>query len=87
MTAEGLPETAKEFLFLMREAGFILKLNAGRLEVLKAHWIDDDLADLIRLHKVGLIELLECEASKVKYLHKPPAHLRRGFFIATSGAT
>ena len=63
MTAEGLPETAKELLFLMREAGFILKLNAGRLEVLKAHWIDDELAVLIRLHKGGLIKILESEAS------------------------
>ena len=63
MTAEGLPETAKELLFLMREAGFILTINAGRLEVLKAHWIDDELADLIRLHKGGLIEILESKAS------------------------
>ena len=45
----------------MREAGFILTINAGRLEVLKAHWIDDELASLIMAHKSDLIKILERE--------------------------
>ena len=55
--------TATELLQQMREAGFILTLNNNTLEVRQARWIDDELAVLIRLHKGGLIKILESEAS------------------------
>ncbi len=55
--------TANELLLRMREAGFTAKADGNSLEVMQARWIDDELADLIRLHKVGLIEILESEAN------------------------
>ena len=45
----------------MRGCGFTLNLVGDMLEVKQARWIDDDLADLIRTHKAGLIKLLESE--------------------------
>lgn len=51
--------TANELLNAMREAGFTINLNNDTLEVRQARWIDDELADLIRQHKAGLINILK----------------------------
>lgn len=53
--------TATELLQCMRNADFIVTLNNNTLEVKQARWIDDELADLIRLHKSDLIKILEGE--------------------------
>lgn len=50
-----------ELLQQMREANFIVTLNSHTLEVRQARWIDDELADLIRIHKLELINILENE--------------------------
>lgn len=52
---------ANDLLKAMRGCGFTLNLVGDMLEVKQARWIDDDLADLIRTHKAGLIKLLESE--------------------------
>ncbi len=53
--------TAHELMMLMRKADIDLTLFDGELIVTPAKWIDDELADLIRLHKSELIKLLESE--------------------------
>lgn len=52
---------ASDLLKAMRECGFVVKLNGGVLEVEKAHWIDEDLANDIRKYKHDLIKLLTIE--------------------------
>lgn len=56
------PRTASELLDAMRGCGFTLSLDGNTLEVKQARWIDDDLAVLIRTHKLGLINILKSEA-------------------------
>ena len=53
--------TANELLQKMHEAGFTIKANGNTLQITQARWIDDDLADLIRQHKAGLLTILESE--------------------------
>ncbi len=54
-------QTANELLVAMRGCGFTINLDGNTLEVKQARWIDDDLAALIRTHKVSLIKILESE--------------------------
>jgi len=55
--------TAHELLLKMYEAGFIVRVNGGSLQVMQARWIDDELAELIRTHKSELIRIIESESS------------------------
>lgn len=54
-------QTANELLDAMRGCGFTLNLDGDTLEVKQARWIDNELADLIRTHKAGLINILKSE--------------------------
>jgi hypothetical protein len=54
--------TAYELMMLIRRAEISLALCDGELSVTPAIWIDDELADLIRLHKSNLIKILESES-------------------------
>ena len=51
--------TAFELLDTMRSAGFIVSLFNGDLEVKQSRWVDNELADLIKQHKAGLINILK----------------------------
>ena len=53
--------TAHELMMLMRKADINLALCDGELSVTPTMWIDDELADLIRSHKLDLIKILEGE--------------------------
>jgi hypothetical protein len=53
--------TAAELLEIIRLGLYTIKLKGGVLEVSPAFSIDDEMADLIRLHKPELIKLLESE--------------------------
>ncbi len=55
------PQTANELLDAMRGCGFTINLSGDSLEVRWARWVDDELAELIKTHKTGLIKLLESE--------------------------
>ncbi len=55
--------SAIELLDTMREVGFTVRLLNGDLDVGQSRWIDDELASLIKQHKMDLIKLLE---SKIK---------------------
>ena len=57
-------QTANELLDAMRGCGFTLNFDGDMLEVKRACWIDDELANLIRTHKAGLIKLLESEVTQ-----------------------
>lgn len=50
--------TAKELLEMMYLGYYTINLKVGMLEVTPAFAIDDEMADLIRLHKAELIHLL-----------------------------
>ena len=54
-------QTASELLAAMRGCGFTLNLDGKMLEVKQARWIDNELADLIKTHKIEIIKLLESE--------------------------
>lgn len=56
--------TASELLDAMRGCGFTLNLDGDMLEVKQARWIDDELAGLIKMHKIDLIKLLESEVTQ-----------------------
>lgn len=51
-----------DLLNAMRNSNFIAKVADDILQVSPAHWIDDDLAALIKTHKADLINILESEA-------------------------
>lgn len=53
--------TAKELLEMMRLGCYTMEVKSGVLEVSPAFSIDDEIADLIRLHKAELIKILEKE--------------------------
>ena len=53
--------TAKELLEMMRLGCYTIEVKGGVLEVSPAFSIDDEMEDLIRLHKANLIKLLESE--------------------------
>ena len=53
--------TAKELLEMMRLGCYTIALKGSVLEVSPAFSIDDEMADLIRLHKADLIKILESE--------------------------
>ena len=53
--------TAKELLEMMRLGCYTIELKGSVLEVSPSFSIDDEMADLIRLHKADLIKLLESE--------------------------
>ena len=53
--------TAKELLEMMYLGCYTVNLKCGTLEVSPAFAIDDDMAELIKLHKADLIKLLESE--------------------------
>lgn len=55
--------TAAELLRSMRNADFEVTLTGDALQVLPARWIDDELATLIRTHKLDLIILLKDEVT------------------------
>jgi len=55
---------ASDLLKAMRECEFVIKLNGDFLEVQESRWIDEELANLIRTHKAGLIKILESEVGK-----------------------
>jgi hypothetical protein len=56
--------TAEELLEMMRLGCYTIEVNGGVLEVSPAFSIDDEMADLIRLHKADLIKLLQSEKAK-----------------------
>ena len=56
--------TAEELFHAMRGCGFTLNLVGDSLEVKQARWIDDELAELIKIYKIGLIKILESEVTK-----------------------
>ena len=49
------------FLFHCRAGGYKFEIADGRLKVSPAHSIDDEMTDLIRVHKINLIKILERE--------------------------
>ena len=49
------------FLFHCRAGGYQFEIENGRLKVSPAHSIDDEMTDLIRVHKINLIKILERE--------------------------
>ena len=53
--------TANELLEMMRLGCYTIEVKGGGIEVSPAFSIDDEMADLIRLHKAELIKLLESE--------------------------
>ena len=53
--------TAAELLEMMRLGCYTVDVKGDVLEVSPAFSIDDEMADLIRLHKADLIKLLESE--------------------------
>ena len=53
--------TATELLEMMRLGCYTIEVKGGVLEVSPAFSIDDEMADLIRLHKADLIKLLESD--------------------------
>jgi len=53
--------TSIELLEKMRNGGYDVTLNNETIEVKQAKWIDDELADLIRMHKPELIRILKSE--------------------------
>ena len=56
--------TAKELLEMMSLGCYTIEVKGSVLEVSPAFSIDDEMADLIRLHKADLIKLLESEKAK-----------------------
>jgi hypothetical protein len=50
-----------ELLQRMRNADFDVSVEGDTLRVLPAHWVDDELAELIKQHKSDLIILLKAE--------------------------
>ena len=53
--------TAEELLEIMYLGCYTIKVNNDVLEVSPAFAIDDEMADLIRLHKPNLIKILVSE--------------------------
>lgn len=53
--------TAKELLEMMRLGCYTIGIKDGMLEVSPAFSIDDEMANLIRMHKVDLINILRSE--------------------------
>jgi len=53
--------TAKELLELMRLGCYTIEVKGGVLEVSPAFSIDYELADLVKLHKAQLIEIVKGE--------------------------
>ena len=54
-------KTATELLEMIRLEGYMIEVKDGFLEVNEARWIDDEMSDLIRLHKTELIKILGSE--------------------------
>lgn len=52
---------ASDLLNAILEGGYLIEVKGGVLEVSPAFSIDDEMADLIRMHKADLIKLLESE--------------------------
>lgn len=52
---------ASDLLNAILEGGYLIELKGNVLEVSPAFSIDDEMADLIKMHKAGLIKLLESE--------------------------
>jgi hypothetical protein len=50
---------ASDLLNAMLEGGYTIEVKNGFIEVSPAFAIDDEMAELIKLHKVGLIKLLK----------------------------
>ena len=57
--------TAKELLEMMRLGCYTIGVIDGYIEVSPAFSIDDEMADLIRTHKMELINILRNEAQHV----------------------
>lgn len=53
---------AQTMLEHMRLGGFVVETDGESLFVTEARWIDDDMMDLLKIHKAELIGLLENEA-------------------------
>lgn len=53
--------TATELLEMMRLGCYTIEVKADLLEVSPAFSIDDEMANLIKMHKAELIQLLESE--------------------------
>ncbi len=53
--------TATELLEMMRLGCYTIEVKGSVLEVSPAFSIDDEMTDLIRLHKADLIKILESE--------------------------
>lgn len=54
--------TAIELLEMMRLGCYTIEVKGGVLEVTPAFSIDDEMANLIKVHKSELIKILEGEA-------------------------
>ena len=53
--------TATELLEMMRLGCYSIEVKGSELEVSPAFSIDDEMADLIKTHKTGLIKILKKE--------------------------
>ena len=53
--------TASELLEMMRLGCYTIGVIDGFIEVSPAFSIDDEMADLIKTHKIGLINILKSE--------------------------
>lgn len=53
--------TAAELLEIMLLGCYKVQVEGGFIEVLPAFSVDDEMADLIRMHKTELIKILESE--------------------------
>ena len=56
-------QNAKHLLEIIR-AGYSIELVGGIVKVSPAFSIDAEMADLIRMYKIALIEILKSEANK-----------------------
>ena len=54
-------KTAAELLEIMRLGCYDVDIKDGFIEVSPAFSVDDEMADLIRMHKTELIKILESE--------------------------
>ena len=58
----GPINTARELLDAMLECGYLIHLDTDDdLVVYQRHWVDDELTDLITIHKIELIKILKSE--------------------------
>ncbi len=48
--------SVEELIYLMKLGGYRVSVIDGQLDVQESHWIDDEMEDLLRIHRLKLIE-------------------------------